>query len=372
MKRISLLLLWFGMAIVFSACKKSDTQPNENDRVVMVYLSANNNLVAYAYENINQMEESFKNIKGTLLVYARLANADPAIYRIQNDYTLSINSKKVKTYGPHNSSDPRVMKMIMQDMMAIAPAKHYGLILWSHATNWLPDNNIRLKSFGDDDGAVMSVEDLQQAVPSGLDFLIFDACSMASVEVLYELKNKARYTMASPTETLANGIPYHLVMNDLFNPAPEKAILQTASKYVDYFNSKTGIEQSATVSVFKNQEWPVFAELCKQQFINGRILNGALSPVGVQRLEFDPKSPSASYDFMDFMEHHYEANTYNEITDQFQKLVIFKTNTPNFNLKPIRKFSGLSIYIPQNADASIFPYYKSLSWSKSTGYGNLF
>lgn len=372
MKRINLLLLYFGVAVVLSACKKSDTQPNETERTVMVYLSANNNLVAYAYDNINQMEESFKNIKGTLLVYARLANADPAIYRIQNDYSLNINSKKVKTYGPHNSSDPRVMKMIMQDMMAIAPAKHYGLILWSHATNWLPDNNIRLKSFGDDDGAVMSVEDLQQAVPSGLDFLIFDACSMASVEVLYELKNKARYTMASPTETLADGIPYHLVMNDLFNPDPEKALLQTASKYVDYFNSKTGYKQSATVSVIKNEGWSAFADLCKQQFSTGTLLNGTLSPNGVQRLEFDPKSPSASYDFMDFLDHHYAANSYKAVEDQFQKLVIFKAHTPNFNQTPIRKFSGLSIYIPKSADASIFPYYKSLSWTKATGYGNLF
>ena len=51
----------------------------------------------------------------------------------------------------------------------------------------------------------MEIDDLAKGLPDDLfDFILFDACYMASVECTYELRNKAEYILASPTETMAD------------------------------------------------------------------------------------------------------------------------------------------------------------------------
>ena len=60
----------------------------------------------------------------------------------------------------------------------------------------------------------MNISDLREAlsVAPHLDFILFDACFMQSVEVLYELKEYANYIIGSPTEIPAPGAPYQKVV----------------------------------------------------------------------------------------------------------------------------------------------------------------
>ena len=47
---------------------------------------------------------------------------------------------KLKTYDFDNSTNPSTLNTVLIDAKMLSPSKQYGLILWSHATGWLPAN----------------------------------------------------------------------------------------------------------------------------------------------------------------------------------------------------------------------------------------
>lgn len=376
MRTIKLIYFFFTLLVVTS-CSRDDDSPSGNNavatRTVMVYMAANNSLASDAYTNLNQMEEGFTGIDGKLIVYARIFGQEPKIYEIVHDTSPDIKSKVLKKYGDHNSSDPAVMKMIFDDMKSLAPANSYGAILWSHATNWVPANlgQLKTRSFGDDNSKSMDVQQLKSALPANLDFLIFDACSMASVEVLYELRNVAPYILASPTEVLSVGMPYHQIGRLLYTPDVKTGLTETAKAYVEYYRQKSGLEQSATFSVIDTKQLPLLAQETKKLLQNNPDVIAKISRTGVQRLDLDPNTPISAYDYTDMLDKYFPQEQLVSVKNALSKTVVYKANTSNFLGKPIAAFSGLSCYIPVEGEAYLAPFYKTLSWSQDSAYGML-
>ncbi|MEJ5089924.1 clostripain [Sphingobacterium faecium] len=356
------------------AQKDDDTVAPITSRTVMVYMAANNSLSADAYKNLNQMEEGFVGIDGKLLVYARLFGQQPKIYEIQHDTSPEIKSKVLKTYSDHDSSDPEMMKIIFADMKSLSESHGYGAILWSHATNWAPANlgQLSTRSFGDDHFSRMDVQQLQSALPQGLDFLIFDACSMASVEVLYELRDVAPYILASPTEVLSVGMPYHQINSLLFNREVKHGLTAIANAYMAYYQQKKGLEQSATFSLVDTRQLSALAHETAQLLSRNPSLISEINRNNVQRLDLDPNSPVKAYDFLDLFEKHLPSEELLPLKSAVSKAVIFKANTPTFLGKPITNFSGLSSYIPAQEESHLFPFYRTLNWYLDAGYKILF
>lgn len=287
----------FILAVLFS-CKK---EPHEilAERTIFLYMAANNNLAGNAYDNINQMEEGFRNIDGTLIVYAKIFGQSPRIYRISYDNSREIKSAVLKSYPDHDSSDPKIMKMVMDDMQKLAPAKSYGLVLWSHASNWLPGTSkLKTRSFGDDDGRTMDIKALKKALPTNLDFLVFDACSMASVEVLYEQKDITPLVLASPTEIINTGMPYHQVLNGLFHQDIPSGLMEVARATYKYYNEKDGILRSATFSLIDMEQLETLAETTRLLISEMNVKR--VRRDGIQRLDLDRTSPISAFDFLDF------------------------------------------------------------------------
>ncbi|AQX06701.1 clostripain [Elizabethkingia meningoseptica] len=370
-------LYFFLVLFMAISCSRSDDSvtepPAPASRTVMVYMAANNSLASDAYTNLNQMEEGFTGISGKLVVYARIFGQQPKLYEIVHDTSPEIKSKVLKTYSDHNSSDPAIMKMVFDDIKNLAPAYSYGAILWSHATNWAPVDVdlLRTRSFGDDNYKKMEVQQLKEALPSKLDFLIFDACSMASVEVLYELRDTAPYILASPTEVLSVGMPYHKIDGLLFNSDVKTGLTEIAKAYVAYYQEKTGQAQSATFSVVDTKQMALLAQETKQLLINNPTVIPTISRTGVQRLDLDPNTPVQAFDFADMLDKHFSQEQLTPLKSALAKAVVFKANTPSFLGKPITAFSGLSVYIPVAEEAKLAPFYKTLAWSKDSGYSML-
>ncbi|WP_426791218.1 clostripain-related cysteine peptidase [Sphingobacterium sp. WOUb80] len=370
MRSIKYFILYV-LTLAFSSCAK-DELPHPTGRTVMVYMAANNSLNGDAYTNINQMESAFKDVDGKLLVYARLKNVAPAIYEISYDTGTAIGSRIVKTYAEHNSSDPLVMRSVIQDMQALAPAESYGLILWSHATSWLPDPSIRLKSFGDDAGETMDIISLKNALPDALDFLVFDACSMASVEVIYQLRDKAHYILASPAEVIAVGMPYHTMLRYLYQTDLVHGLNQAAQAYYDYYNQQNGPYRSATITLVDNQKLPILAaqvgEILRLQSATWSVLERD----NVQRLDFAEGSPTAGFDLLEFYQLNFPEADLSGLKQALTSSILFKAHTAQFNGKIIRSYSGLSMYIPHVENAWVHPYYKTLDWYNASDANYLF
>lgn len=368
MKGFCKLFVCSCLLLFFASCTKDDAEMSIANRTILVYIGANNNLVTDAYNSINKMEEALTSLDADVIVYARLAGAKPQIYRIQADRSPSIKSTVLKSYSEHNSADPAVMGEVINTMRGYARGKSTGLILWSHASNWLPDTRIKLRSFNDDNGKQTDLKDLVQVVPAGLDFLMFDACSMASVEVLYELRQKAKYAVASPTEVLSTGMPYDLVLADLVSDDLETGLKRAATTYYQYYLGQGGDYQSASISIINNAYWAdVVQENKKMVDSNPRL---QVNRSNLQRLDFDPASLSVGYDYLDFMKQQY--GTVDRLSQAFDRLVVYKAHTPNFLGKPIRTFSGLSCYVPTVENNWVHDYYKNLSWAKDSGFDRFF
>ncbi len=373
MRIFNIWLFRFFALLLFTVLISCKKEPHKilAERTVMLYMAANNNLASNAYDNINQMEEGIRNIDGSLVVYAKIFGQSPRIYRISFDDSREIRSAVLKSYPDHDSSDPTIMKMVMEDMQNLAPAKSYGLVLWSHASNWLPGTaKQKTRSFGDDEGKTMDIKALRAALPQNLDFLVFDACSMASVEVLYELKDITPFVLASPTEIINTGMPYHQVLNGLFDPDILSGLMNVARSTYEYYNEKDGILRSATFSLIDMKKLEMLAETTRSLISEMNVER--VRRDGIQRLDLDRTSPIAAFDFLDFGQRHLSSENAKKLEEAINKVVLFKIYTSHFLGFPLKRFSGLSCYIPDQHQYNYSRYYKSLKWTKRSGFNQLF
>lgn len=367
----SLLIINF----LFIACNKGKVPPESTSkyRTVLVYLAANNSLESDAYSNMQQMEEAIGNIDGHLIVYAKLKNNAPALYEVTPKKGEQTGFKKIKDYIPHSSSDPMIMKSVIREVQELYPASTYGLVLWSHATGWIPasQGGLKLKSFGDDNGHTMDVTDLNSALPNNFDFIMFDACSMASVEVLYELKDKSKYFIASPGEVVSNGMPYNKITNDLFTPGPE-GYKTIAEKYYNHYNNLSGAHRSATVSVIDATQLINLALQTKLTLQSQAPIYANYNRQHIQRMDFDRYgNPLIAFDFLDFISQNY--SNFQNTEEALNKTILFKANTSHFNGFEILKNSGLTCYIPSATnEGPAHSFYKTLKWYKESGFNTLF
>lgn len=224
-KPLAILLL---QVVIFIGCNKEESAPIEplpKSKAVLVYMVADNDLDFYATGNINEMETYMAENQetGSIYVYIDRAKnrktAHPVLYQISADTTAKINSKILNVYPEKNSASEQNFRNILDEVHSITITKNEhlrGLVLWSHGSAWLSNSYslssnraTAVKSFGLDQTdendisfhSEMNIKKLATSLNGyHFDFLLFDACFMASVEVFYELKNNFDYIIASPTE----------------------------------------------------------------------------------------------------------------------------------------------------------------------------
>lgn len=362
-------LLWVCFIVILS-CKKEDLISEDNTtKAIFVYIAANNDLKYSALRSIDQMEKSYRNEYGDLIVFIKVDRNSSHILKIKHDIRDGIiASDTLKSYETQNSSDIDFMKLVFEDMRSFTSAKDYGLVLWSHATSWLPEPNglLKTKSFGYDRGAEVELKNLRYALPKGLKFILFDACYMASVEVVYELRNNTDYIIASSSEVLSSSYPYDLILADLFS----KDFLQVCRKFYDYYNNKVGFEQSATVSLIDCRYLDELAFETKQVLqtsINKDINN--LTRVS-QNFNFVLDIEVGFYDFWSLIKENYSFTQLTSLEATLTKCVLFKQHTKFFLNLPILESSGLTVSLIDNTN--LLAYYKSLDWYKDSGIDNIY
>ena len=74
-----LFLLFFTL---LGCTEKKPLIDEEKFRTVVIYIAADNNLNQEAYKNIAQMEKAFEVENSNLIIYTKLPNTAPALYRI--------------------------------------------------------------------------------------------------------------------------------------------------------------------------------------------------------------------------------------------------------------------------------------------------
>lgn len=361
----------FGLiGVLLISCEKNENDnPSQPERVVLMYMGGDNNLSAETYEKIEAIRLGWQaNPQDRLLIYIDPADDTPKLYELsqKNGQTMQ---RLMFSYSEENSASSEVFTRIMNDVKTLYTPSSYGLILFSHASGWLPEQTLaRPQSVVIDNGNEMELRELANAIPDGtFDFIVFEACFMAGIEVAYQLKDKTDYIVASSAEIVSPGFTpvYGSAMSYLFEPTPN--LQGFVDKVFSYFSSQTGYQNSATFSIIKTSELEGLAAWLKANIVWGRQLD-------INTIQhFDRYSYRLFFDFGDY----FDLLLFKDEQKQYlpgliAKSVIYKKATPSFMLGQngfeIKKHSGLTSYIPQEN----FPYlnseYTKLSWSKAIGY----
>lgn len=342
----------------FCACSDdTDIPEGPAKRTLLVYIAGDNNLSSDGEQNIKNILKGAQDAhldKGNLLVYFDSADNVPLLLKVKASSNGQFKTDTLQVYSEQNSLNVGVMNGIINDVVSSFPAESYGLILWSHGLAWFPEDLTgMLRSFGDDKGKQMEIEELAAAIPDHtFDFILFDACYMGSMEVVYELRNKAKYIIASPTEIFSNGFPYQDIIGPLFADTPD--LVQVCLSFYDFYNQQSGLYRSGTVSLSSTAEVEQLAEMVREIVNDNKEAIAGLSVDEVQKLDYISYRYHLLYDFDDFISHIATAEQYERFKQLLSEVVIFSKSTPKATYGisgnpqvALEHFSGLSVYIPQ-------------------------
>ena len=226
---------------------------------MLLYLACDgNSLQWYAETDLANLVNGYLPVRTNrdeaLLVFLDEGKEQPTLHRYYSTSGGNVYKELVKLYDTgFDSADPDNLKKVLDDVESFYPSERRGLVLWSHASGWIPSTyagdaaSKARRSFGIDNGQntssaslpghQMNIADMARVVEQkgGVDFVFFDACFMQSVEVAYKLRKATQYVIGSPAEIPGPGAYYQTMVPAMFKASGyADAMLQA---YYDYYTT---------------------------------------------------------------------------------------------------------------------------------------
>ena len=415
MKTTIRYILLFAL-LALAGCTKDGEDPRypHSSRVVLVYMAGDNSLGGYVQDNLDAMRRGMASVPsgGRTIAYVDTPDGNPRLVEVTASGMEILHAWP----SPHNSASAATVHEVISLVRTLAPADRYGLVLWSHGLAWMPSwatgyltrSKARMaepwpqtkhggaaagpasadrpipaasvptswpatKWFGQDTGespaGYLDTEQLSEAIPSGVfDWILFDACFMASAETLYALRDKAEQIVCSPAEVIADGFPYAEIMAELLRPEPDlRAVCETYYRhYAEHPNSSY---RSATVSLIETSQFEALAAATAN--VLSEVLAAdpeVLSDMDLSRVQpldryrrhflFDMGSVVGELETRGLV----PASLAGAWRAQLARTVIYEAHTLTMLGLALDACCGLSIYVPVSAYADLNEYYRSLEW----------
>ncbi|MBD5253285.1 MAG: hypothetical protein HDS51_03550 [Barnesiella sp.] len=366
------ILCVLAVSLAATSCHDSDstgepdppvpTRPSDSvHRTVLVYMLADNSLGTWSNDlsDLNEMLSAAATGAlngGRLIVYHSRPGTDsgkaPQLLEVTAD-----GIETIKTYPDDPSIysvDADRMSQVIDEVKALAPADDYGLVLWSHANGWMETSMSR--SFGDDRRYTMKISSLAKALDGkDFSFIYFDCCSMASVEVMWELRHAAPVIVASGIELPADGMPYDLTLPYLF-ASGDPDVVGAAATTFDHYDSMIGSARTCAMTAVNTSAMQALADASGDIFAGVTEFDPSLSSV---QPYFRSAVRTYMYDFEDYIERlNPTPAQIRAWRDALADAVVYKANTPSlFNLVDIDRYCGLGSYvILDSREISAFNY----------------
>lgn len=388
MIKIRYILVLLLPAVLFGSCIQEEytgPDPNLPTRTIVVWLGGDNNLSDETARKIEALRQGWTYTGNKCLIYqdsrdgARLLRLRGGCQVTPTPYVETL-----REYGAENSASAETFARVLREVAREYPADSYGMIFFSHASGWLPSGTLQKprnqsRSIGVDDGGTgrseMELADFAAAIPDGMfDFIVFETCLTAGAEVACELRGKANYLLASSAEIVSPGFTpvYPAALRLLCNTAEEvqAGLRAFGQAYMDYVSiNYTGARRSATLSLIDTREISLLAVR-----MHGTLPAYPVGTYDLTRLQhFDrPGSYGDSpalpryFDLDEWAETRLPAEDYPGFRAQLDRTVVWKASTETFmdgqNGFAIRRHSGLTTYVEQEAFPSLNEAYRRLSW----------
>ena len=386
MKKLFQTLL-LSLSFLCIACGGDDepTKPAQKQpqRTVLAYIVSDNSLSYFSDSDINEMLEGIKSVDtqvNNLLVYAD-SNATPVLYRITKDKKGNAIKEIIREYDEQVSTSPQVMKEVCNTVFTNYPAQSYGLIYWSHGEGWKPMPLAATRWIGQDKGDgttdYTNIDELKQVLASvpHLDFLLFDACFMMTVEVAYALRDEADYIIASPTEIPGPGAPYDVLVPAMFK---KEGSIKIAQAYYEHYNAlyDSGKNNSdnywtagVSIAALKTSALSALAQATNQALSKATSIN--LPAIKSNLYDYDQRPKSSSlyvgyYDMVKLMHALCTESDFATWKTAFDSAMAYYQSTPlNFSsyagMFSMEGTCGLSHYLP-TGNTSLNAAYAQTDW----------
>ena len=297
----------------------------------------------------------------------------------------------LKSYDDFAAADPACVQRMLADVEALAPAQHYGIIVGCHGKAWVPANQgalsysarmskeledlwtpapgaLTTRSFGDT-GRSIDITDFAAAVKAQnyrTDYLLFDACFMANIETLYDLRECTDYVIAAPCEIMGEGFPYERAMPWFFTDGGKEYNLTKVCEAFWNFYMNDATTKSGCISLAVMAEMEGMKEIM-------RHINAAPQKTYAEELQsYEGMSSHIFYDLGHWVELACsDAGLKEEFKVQLDKAFpkAARLNTPEFysayngRMNPVAYYSGVSFSEPSDKYTE---ENKQTSWYRDT------
>lgn len=358
------LLVCFGIVSCKDDSPKPEPEPAIPHRALIVYMPWATNLYSAFRQNLDDLQEAIERSglsDQRVLVYIADSHTSADLFEMKlaggvckND-TLKhydyVNQETAMEYTTESG-----LTSLFNDFTAQIPALEYSMIIGCHGSGWLPVTRtfFDTRSFGGaTDKYRTEISTLRKALENNhmkLEYLLFDDCYMANAEVAYELRNVTNHIIASTSEIMGYGMPYHTMGRYLLGKPDYQRVCDEFQTFYSNYSSPYG-----TISVTKTSEMDKLAAEMKKLNALYSISAAELENQRVQAL--DGYDTTVFYDCGDYISKlAHEAGT--DALKVLEQAVPYKAHTDwycsiygsFFGLRTfaIKTFSGLTI-----SDASI-------------------
>ena len=224
-----LLFTLLSLTLAFTLNTASFAQDN-NDNLThkkwtfIIYLNGDNNLDAYAPDNIKAMEKIGSNDDVNIVVqWASLSRRNAVRFLVQKSADPSkVTSPILEDLGLVDMGDYHSLENFIQWAVEHYPADHYFIDVWNHGSGWrkrsfaLENKDI---SWDDISGNVITTEQLGESmrfaanlIGHKVDLYASDACLMGMAEVANQMVDSVSYFAGSQEVEHAEGWPYDALL----------------------------------------------------------------------------------------------------------------------------------------------------------------
>lgn len=390
MKRFNLhiLLTVLVFAFIGFGCKEDEPEQKKTvKKTTLIYAVNGNNLFTNLETNMSQIESAMRRLPAgeySMVVYQTETPSTTSLSRIVSGQNATFET--IREFDRNQfATDPERLESIISEFMKIdTTAEERNLVLWGHGMAWTPffsdhkttksvgapapdgsKDQPELHAFGGDDNQRdwMDIHEMAAALPSGaFNLIIFDCCYMSNIETLYQLRNKAKWVIAYPTEIASYGLPYDQVVPFIYK---ENADYIGAAQAI--YNFYVDAKIAVTSAVINMEEMGNMANTVKGIFEEGMEL-----PVTGGLLNYSRTASCPYYDFGQVVRETATLNGKASQIENFEKalgrMVVYSAaSEKDFNGRPIPKenFSGISTHLFKDSGSAEEEYYKTLDWYKA-------
>lgn len=388
---MSLVLLVAGCLIVASCDDDVVELDDMTKQTIIMFCPWSGDMMYSAIcNNIDSIESGIKSKNGLgttrLLVFICESSRSSKLFEITYE-NKTCERKTIEQFSGYQFTTAQGICDIIKKAKEIAPAWNYAMIIGGHGSGWTSvsdweDYPYRIKRrvlpyedetrfFGsvDDNDYAIDVETLAEGIASSdtkMQYILFDDCYMANVEVAYSLRNVTNFLVGSTSEVMAIGMPYSTMWASLASLSPNySGIVSSFDKFYRSYRMPYG-----TLSAIDCRQMEELADIMKQ--INARYqLDEALLD-SLQTL--DGLVPPLFYDMGDYVKQLCpDPNLYNKFNTKMSKVVPYSVNTDSIyshiygfrSFRKVETFSGLTISDPSLHSVALKGKEKT-GWWKAT------